>query len=305
LFPRALHFIVGPLLSSAGLYQKKLVKAIIPIVDDRRHKLKELGSEWVDKPNDYLMCLIESAPPGQNYESSYEGIAARLLQFSFASFHTSGSALSHLLFDLAAAPSYGDTLREEMSGIIDYEGLTKQSMQKMCLTDSFMTESARLNPVGISADRSCSIGLTSLSRFARCSYTFSSSYQKVELPKGTVVMAPMNSIHRDENIYPTPNTFEPWRFSILKDQPSEVVKNPYTSITPHYLYFGHGKHACPGRFFVGMELKAILCYIVMTYDVNTKNGIRASNDGLGIGVLPNTTADIMIRQRFRTGEAIW
>jgi hypothetical protein len=38
---------------------------------------------------DYLTCLIESAPPGETYESSYEGIVARLLQFGFASIHTS------------------------------------------------------------------------------------------------------------------------------------------------------------------------------------------------------------------------
>jgi len=118
-------------------------------------------------------------------------------------------------------------------------------------------------------------------------------------------MAPMNSIHRDENIYPTPNTFEPWRFANLKDKSSEVVKNPYTSITPHYLYFGHGKQACPGRFFVGMELKAILCYIMMNYDIKIEDGIRPPNDELGIGVLPSTTAEIMIRQRLRTGDAIW
>jgi hypothetical protein len=68
--------------------------------------------------------------------------------------------LSHLLFDLAAAPPYADILREEMGGITSYEGLTKQSMEKMFLTDSFMAESARLNPVGISVDRSCSIGLS-------------------------------------------------------------------------------------------------------------------------------------------------
>jgi len=273
-----------------------LVKAIISVVDDRRQKLKELGSNWIDKPNDYLMCLIESAPPGRNYESSYEGIAARLLQFSFASFHTSGNALSHLLFDLAATPSYADTLREEISGIIDYEGLTKQSMQKMCMTDSFMTESARFNPVGISVDRSCSIGLTSSSRYARRSYTFSS--QKVVIPKGAVVMASMSSIHRDENIYPKPDTFDPWRFTNLKDQSSEAVKNQYTSITPHYLYFGYGKRACPGRFFANMELKAIFCYIVMNYDLRAEGGVRPPNDELGIGVLPSTTAKIMIRRRF-------
>lgn len=125
------------------------------------------------------MCLIESAPPGPNYESSYEGIAARLLQFAFASFHTSGNvralsimvfeyhwmliplqALSHLLFDLASAPSYADALREEISEVFNYEGLTTESMQKMRLTDGFMAESARLNPVGVSVARDCSIGLS-------------------------------------------------------------------------------------------------------------------------------------------------
>jgi hypothetical protein len=54
-----------------------------------------------------------------------------------------------------------------------------------------------------------------------------------------------------------------------------------------------------------MELKAILCYIIMNYDIKIEDGIRPPNDELGIGVLPSTTADIMIRQRLRTGEAIW
>jgi len=80
-----------------------------------------------------------------------------------------------------------------------------------------------------------------LARLARHSYTF--SHQNVVLPKGAVVMASMDLIHKDETIYPKADTFDPWRFLNHKPQPLEVAKNQYTSITPHYMYFGQGKRA--------------------------------------------------------------
>jgi len=137
-------------------------------------------------------------------------------------------------------------------------------------------------------------------------------------------MASMNSFHRDEIIYPNPDTFDPWRFLNLRanSELSEVVKNQYTSITPQYRYFGNGKrawcvysssvtatsllgvkHACsPGRFFADMELKAILCYIMMNYNLKAEGGVRLLNDELGIGVLPSRSAEIMIRRKFRFEE---
>ena len=34
-----------------------------------------------------------------------------------------------------------------------------------------------------------------------------------------------------------------------------------------FLAFGHGRHACPGRFFAVHELKLLMAYIVLNYDV--------------------------------------
>jgi hypothetical protein len=47
-----------------------------------------------------------------------------------------------------------------------------------------------------------------------------------------------------------------------------------------------------------MELKAILCYIMMNYNLKVEGGVRLLNDELGIGVLPSRSAEIMIRRRF-------
>jgi len=244
------------------------------------------------------MCLIESAPPSQSYESSCEGITARLLQFSFASIHTSINALSHLLLDLAVSPSTQDALRDEIYGVIGDACITKQSLQKLHRMDSFMRESARLNPVGISTDRMCSIGLTSLSRFARQTYAFSD--KKTVIPNGTIVMASMDAVHRDENVYPDPHTFRPWRSANLRSQSTEVFVHQYASTSPNYLAFGHGKRACPGRFFASLELKATLYYIIMNYDLTVKDGIRPPNDSLGIGVLPSADARMKVRKRMHS-----
>lgn len=31
--------------------------------------------------------------------------------------------------------------------------------------------------------------------------------------------------------------------------------------------FGHGRHACPGRFFVACELKLIMAHLLRNYDM--------------------------------------
>ncbi|TFY60306.1 hypothetical protein EVG20_g7469 [Dentipellis fragilis] len=66
---------------------------------------------------------------------------------------------------------------------------------------------------------------------------------------------------------------------------------------PEYLSFGHGKHACPGRFFAAVELKAMLAHVVLTYDVRFPPGTgRPPNDYLAAACLPGK-ADLEFRKR--------
>lgn len=63
-----------------------------------------------------------------------------------------------------------------------------------------------------------------------------------------------------------------------------------------FLSFGHGRHACPGRFFAATEMKLLLAYIAMNYDVKPME-TRPPNEFMGGNVLPPMKAKIWVRRR--------
>lgn len=74
---------------------------------------------------------------------------------AFAAIHTTSMALSHAIFDLAANPEYAAELRAEVNAVIAEENypnqlLQKTSMPKLRKLDSFIKESQRTNPPGMS-----------------------------------------------------------------------------------------------------------------------------------------------------------
>ena len=54
----------------------------------------------------------------------------------------------------------------------------------------------------------------------------------------------------------------------------------------------------PGRFFAANELKAIMAYIVVNYDIKFKDeGVRPPNIWHGISHLPSPYAEILFKRR--------
>lgn len=106
-------------------------------------------------------------------ETSLRSLTRRILTINFAAIHTStmasrlfilthaGSAylphflqtFTHALFFLAAHPEYAKPMREEVQEIVDREGWTHGALNQMVKVDSFIRESQRLNPLGISTFR--------------------------------------------------------------------------------------------------------------------------------------------------------
>ncbi|EAU81537.2 cytochrome P450 [Coprinopsis cinerea okayama7 len=83
-------------------------------------------------------------------------------------------------------------------------------------------------------------------------------------------------LHNDPEIYPEPTTFKGFRFveGSERDQlkgegavEDGLSRQTMVALSPSFLHFGAGRHACPGRFFAVNEVKAILAYILMTYDM--------------------------------------
>lgn len=69
------------------------------------------------------------------------------------------------------------------------------------------------------------------------------------IPEGTVIGVATRCIHHDEEFYPNPDVFEPFRFAEMQDNDGEGGKFQFVSTSPEYQPFGHGKHAWYGMLY--------------------------------------------------------
>lgn len=63
-----------------------------------------------------------------------------------------------------------------------------------------------------------------------------------------------------------------------------------------HLAFGHGRHACPGRFFVAHELKLIGAALLLDYDIKAIEE-RPKAQWMGATIIPPLDACIEIRPK--------
>ncbi len=106
---------------------------------------------------------------------------------------------------------------------------------------------------------------------------------------------------------PSLDEFHPWRFSDLRSHSGEENKHQFTTTTIESPVFGHGRWACPGRFFASNEIKAILIQLLNRYDIGVgpagqgegKGGDwrRPKTSSVEMGYQPDRTASIYFRDR--------
>lgn len=65
-----------------------------------------------------------------------------------------------------------------------------------------------------------------------------------------------------------------------------------------FLSFGHGKHACPGRFFASYEMKLMLAHLIQHYDVDLM-AERPANQVIMEVMLPSESTQIRVRRKIR------
>jgi len=105
-------------------------------------------------------------------------------------------------------------------------------------------------------------------------------------------------IHHDGENYANADIFDPFRSADMRISEGEDIKHQIAATNPSFLVFGHGKHACPGRFFAANELKAMVAHLVLNYDVKLENeGVRPSDIWFMSNCIPNRTAEVLFRRR--------
>ncbi|KAH9043926.1 cytochrome P450 [Lactarius pseudohatsudake] len=280
LFPDFLKPLVTRTISNLPSQVRREREFIRPMYEERLARMEDLGDEkWEDGPNDMLMWLMNES---KGVERSLEGVARRMLGVNFAAIH----ATSSVLYRLLANPGYVEPLRREVEAVVAEYGWTTDGVDKLHKIDSFVRETQRLDGLGIVV----------LVRKALRPFTFSNG---ITVPAGTYVAAPVGAIHTDEEVYTNPDEFDGFRFARLRESSEGPVASKHQAgvTSPAHLSFGHGRHACPGRFFAVTELKMILARIVTTYDLKLEEGKEIPRDfSIASSVIPREVS-VLFRKR--------
>ncbi|KAI6024243.1 cytochrome P450 [Pisolithus marmoratus] len=280
LFPRFMWPLIAIFVTSTRNQVGRAVDFLGPIIRERQKVANHVRSgEVVNVPDDFLQWLIDNGTENTEWE-----ITQRMLSMVFASVHS----LMHAIYNLAAHPENLTPLREEVDTVIRQDGWTKAAIDKMYKIDSFLKESQRLG------------GLSSLVMLRKVLKDFTFSDGRV-VPRGCYITAPSCAIHRDEEYYDKPDSFDALRFTRLRNDENDT-KQQLVSLNSNFLAFGHGKHACPGRFAAAVIQKTILAHIVSSYDlkldVNSPTSCKTTE--FGIFINPDPTTTILLRKRSST-----
>ncbi|KAJ8516848.1 hypothetical protein ONZ45_g5889 [Pleurotus djamor] len=284
LLRRPLYFILSSLLGGP----KQPMKYVKPYL------LKRLEERAQESPSSHLFniaeFLIHNAPP--ETLSDIDDLAMRILNVNFGSIHTSSIYVTQALFEMAQmSEDDRESIRREVRQALEEEGgWNKAALQRFRKLDSLLREVGRMY---------------GLSRFGMNRLTIANG----RLSDGTVVpswykvMVNLKPIHRNSSVYPNPNTFDPFRFSKLRDEEDSSVKHGFTTVDKDFIAFGTGRHACPGRFFASMELKIMLAHVLLRYDFKLPDGAtkRPPSFVLAGTTLPPLKGHILFKPRSKVG----
>lgn len=172
------HRTIGPLLSPRKKILRRADKHLTPVVAERFRKEAELGEKYTDKPVFYILlphnaCFLKYSRTTSSHGSwtRQKGRNVRFLPL-FSAFCSSTlrpyahrptcvdlqrnktfdanfiQTFTHVLYDIAAFPEHVQPLRDEVQSVVQKEGWTRASLNKMYKIDSFLSESQRYHGIG-------------------------------------------------------------------------------------------------------------------------------------------------------------
>ena len=179
-----------------------------------------------------------------------EGAAQAYVIFA-GGFETSSSTMSYCIYELACNPHIQDKVADEINATLKkFGGLTYDNVQEMTYLHKVVEEVLRKYPAAATIHRVCT--------------------KDIDLPttnlhvdKGIDIVIPVLGIHRDPEIYPDPDKFDPERFN---------EENIASTHPCNYLPFGDGPRICIGMRFGYLVVKVGIINILSKYRISVIPG---------------------------------
>jgi cytochrome P450 len=197
-----------------------------------------------DRDAPLVRALIDAKDPETGRGLSDDDICNDLLIFMLAGHDTTATALTYALWILGHHPEVQDRVAAEVAAFGDRE-LEPADVPHLGYTVQVLHEALRLCPpaagVGRLAVRDIAVG-----------------GHRIEA--GTLVAVGIYALHRDPQLWPEPDKFDPDRFS---------PENSAARDRWHFLPFAGGSRSCIGEHFARLETTLALATIIRSMQVRS------------------------------------
>ncbi|PON27756.1 hypothetical protein TGAM01_v203523 [Trichoderma gamsii] len=312
LLPKILHPVVGRLLGIANYIHWRSADAVAqPLLQERLNAMLKQANGHVEfqdyvPPEDFVTWTIRQAlAEKKTFELDPVVLSKRLLPVEFAAIHTTVLTGQLWMQDLLSSePESGilDILRAEIIANKPKSGpWTKAALSNLVRLDSSIRESQRLS----------NFLATVIERKVVSENGVYNPDLDLTFPKGSYVVLNLEGTHHCEDLYENAESYDPLRYSRMREawdaksdeekrnEPEEGTRMRglgMVTTSPQHLAFGHGRHACPARFFVSHEFKLILATIILDYDIKMTSK-KPERQWIGRSVIPSRKTEIQIRKR--------
>ncbi|EEA24836.1 cytochrome P450 monooxygenase, putative [Talaromyces marneffei ATCC 18224] len=287
-YPKPLHLLVQWILPETRVVRVQMAEArriIQPVIDQRKKEMfgekkitGDKSTEATRKHTDSIQWLLELSG-GTDYDT-----ALAQLSLSMAAIHTTGDLITQVIYDICEHPELIQPLREEAIAVLGTDGWKRTSLYNLKLMDSVLKESQRIKPAG----------MVSMRRIATDNITLKDGRR---IPKDSMI-AVSGHWSWDKSIYENPDQFDGYRFYKMSQNPKTEQMSHLVATSPQHIAFGHGKHACPGRFFAANEVKIALVHILLKYDLKLdKSSPPPKIFKMGWMMQSDSQAKILVRRR--------
>jgi len=277
---------------------------------EKNGKEKVISDDGEDEQGVFISWLLKRL---DNSTITETDLANYQMTLSFAAIHTTTMTTCQAIYDLISRPEYIQPLRDEIEQVIAEDGhdvdgdgflkLKKPSLTKLRKLDSFLKESQRVNGAAlVNMARVCTSPLTLSNGFTLPTGTrFAFNSHAVDFSPETETFSP----DYNPSSYKPPSEFDGFRFSNLRSMPGKENRHQFVTTSPDSISFGHGNHACPGRFFASNEIKVVLIELLRSWDIRLKGDVeqkggidkRPKNYEQQFNIMPNMEAEVEFRRR--------
>lgn len=239
-------------------YQKQLDVYLKPIHDFTKSIIRERKENFVGKEEKveeksenfyfgakkrrYAMMdtLLQAQSQGLIDD---EGIVEETDTFTFEGHDTTSAAMVFTLLLLAHNPQAQEKIFNEIQEILEGNEWTISEINKLEFLDRVLKESMRIYPPVPFISRQLSEDLT---------------IEDFTFPKGGLVNVHIFDVHRDPEIFPDPERFDPDRF---------LPENCANRSNFAFIAFSAGMRNCIGQKFATLELKVMLAKVVKNFKI--------------------------------------